>query len=117
MLVIEDDADGAEMLADLVRTFGHDAEVARDGEAGLDLDEQWGADVVLLDLDLPRVSGFEVARRLRERRREAVVIVALSGYGRPEDRARSAAAGCDDHLTKPARIEDLVRILAGRAPG
>lgn len=112
VLVVEDDEDGAEILAELVVSYGHDSAVARDGRAALDLDERWTPDLVLLDLDLPDVTGHDVARALRARGRGALRIIALSGYVRPEDRARSAEAGCDEHLPKPVPIAELERLLS-----
>lgn len=111
VLIVEDDPDGAEVLADLVDSYGHDAVVAANGQAALDVDATWIPDLVLLDLDLPDITGHEVARALRVRGRDGQRIVALSGYVRVEDRAGSAAAGCDEHLPKPAPIADLERLL------
>ena len=98
--------------ADVVRSYGHDVRVAHDGPAALDVDLAWAPELVLLDLDLPGMSGHEVALALRARGRAGLRVVALSGYVRAEDIARSAEAGCDEHLPKPVPIAELRRLLS-----
>ncbi|HUS68559.1 MAG TPA: response regulator [Kofleriaceae bacterium] len=115
VLVVEDDADGAEVLSDLVHSYGHDAAVASTGQAALDLDDSWSPDLILLDVALPDMSGHDVARALRARGRDRLRIIALSGHVRAEDVARSVEAGCDEHLPKPAPIAELERLLRARA--
>jgi DNA-binding response OmpR family regulator len=69
--------------------------------------------VVLLDIGLPKLNGFEAARRIREQQGNGVVLIALTGWGQDEDRRRSREAGFDHHLTKPVEFEALQRLLAG----
>jgi two-component system CheB/CheR fusion protein len=85
--------------------------LVRDGEEALKLFASFNPDVVLLDLGMPRVSGYEVARRLRAND-SAVLLVAITGWGQGADRAKSAAAGFDHHLTKPVDYRELVKVLA-----
>jgi PAS domain S-box-containing protein len=101
ILVIEDHEDGREMLAAALRLAGHDVQEAATGEAGLRAALERRPDVALIDIGLPDVPGYEVGRRLRETFGGAIRLVALTGYGQPQDRARSAAAGFDAHLVKP----------------
>jgi PAS domain S-box-containing protein len=114
VLVVDDDADAADSIAMLLRLDGHVVEVAYTSLAGLEAASRFGPDAILLDIGLPRMNGYEVARRLRANPalRDARLL-ALSGFGRVEDRERSRAAGFDDHLVKPATLEELERALAG----
>jgi CheY-like chemotaxis protein len=86
---------------------------AADGAAALDALDAGRADVVLLDIGLPGVDGYELARRIRGRPGPQPYLIALTGYGRPEDRAAATRAGFDAHLAKPFRPDDLDRLLAG----
>jgi CheY-like chemotaxis protein len=112
ILVVEDDEDSAELLAESLRDRGLDARVAHDAESALDLTARFTADVAVIDLGLPGMDGFELARRLRElpgpRRMR---LVAITGFANPETRARLAAAGFDEHLVKPVRFDTLEKIL------
>jgi CheY-like chemotaxis protein len=112
MLVVDDEPDAAEGLAELMRYRGYETRIALDGAAALDLAAVHEFDVVLLDLGLPGLSGFDVARRIRELPggRDALLI-AVSGYARDEDRSRSRAAGIDHHLVKPVDLGELERLL------
>jgi len=114
VLVVDDNLDSAEMIAALVARWGHRTEQAHDGPSALKLALDFRPDVVLLDIGLPEMDGYEVARRLRAsggspRPR----IIAVSGYGREVDRLKSAAAGFDSHLVKPVDFAALERELAG----
>jgi signal transduction histidine kinase len=112
VLVVDDNTDGAESLAQLLRLDGHAVEVAHDGPAALDAAAEFRPQVMVLDIGLPGMDGFEVARRLRARPDgRDLVLVALTGYGRDDDRALSRAAGFDHHLVKPAELDALRRIL------
>lgn len=113
VLVVDDNADAAESLAALLRLFGHEVDVALDGEQALALAPEMKPDLVLLDLGMPRMDGHEVARRMRAAPwGGAMKIVALSGFGDNSDRARSLEAGCNDHLVKPVSPVDLELLLA-----
>jgi CheY-like chemotaxis protein len=115
VLVVDDNEDAAESLAALLRIFGHQVQVAFDGEQALDVAPQMRPEVVLLDVGMPRMDGHEVARRMRAAPWGAAMrIVALSGYGDGGDLARSREAGCDEHLVKPVSPFDLERVLASR---
>jgi CheY-like chemotaxis protein/two-component sensor histidine kinase len=114
VLVVDDNADTAESLALLLRVKGHEVRTAHDGATALQDAGAFQPEVVLLDLGLPRMDGYEVARRLRAQvgLRKAL-LVALTGYGQEEDRRRAEEAGFDAHLTKPADPTALQRLLAG----
>jgi CheY-like chemotaxis protein len=115
VLVIEDHADAAESLRLLLELQGQRVTVAATGPAGLDAVRDTPPDVVLCDLGLPGLSGYEVARALRQDPATAgVYLVAVSGYGSPEDREKSQRAGFDEHLVKPVEPDALQRLLAGR---
>jgi two-component system OmpR family response regulator len=113
ILVVDDNTDAVESLALLLELEGHDVRTALDGPAALDLASEFRPQAVLLDIGLPGMDGYEVARRLRERpeTREALII-AITGYGQQEDRALTKAAGFDHHLVKPVDPEELGALLA-----
>jgi CheY-like chemotaxis protein len=113
ILVVDDHTDSAESLAKLLELAGHEVQVARDGPHALAAALSWRPEFILLDLGLPAMDGYEVATRLRQEAtcREAVII-AVTGYGQPEDRQRSRAAGIDHHLLKPANPDVLLALLA-----
>jgi PAS domain S-box-containing protein len=113
ILVVDDNPDAVESLAILLQIAGHDVHKAFDGEAAIALARQVRPDVVLLDLGMPRVSGYEVARRIREQPwGKQVYLVALSGWGQPDEKLRTKEAGFDVHLVKPVAPEDLNRLLS-----
>lgn len=113
VLVVEDNVDASEMLRMLLALSGHSVRVVATGEAALAALREEASDVVLCDLGLPDISGYEVARAIRaDAGLESIRLVALSGYGQPEDRARSSEAGFDLHLVKPAEIEDIEAAIA-----
>ncbi len=112
ILLVEDHVDGADSLALLLRLAGHNVEIARDGLAAMDLGPRYRPDVVLLDLAMPRISGYEVARELPGRIPERKpLIVAVTGYGDPESQRRSTEAGIDLHLVKPVDTDYLFGLL------
>ena len=112
VLIIEDDADAREVLQFSLELEGQPIVVAGTGAEGLALAATLRPDVVFVDLKLPDVDGFEVARLLRELLGPAVRLVALTGFGRPEDREATAAAGFNDHLTKPVGADTILALLA-----
>jgi CheY-like chemotaxis protein len=111
VLVVDDNPDSADSLALLLGMWGHDVRVANDGPAALAAAEAHGPDVVLLDIGLPGMSGYDVARALRESRAAPGMIVALTGYGQDEDRRRSLEAGFGHHLVKPVSPAELKQLL------
>ena len=115
--MVDDNEDAAESLALLLRLAGHDVRTGHDGPAALRLARELRPQAVLLDLGLPGMDGYEVARQLRrESGADGPLLVAVSGYGQEEDRRRSRAAGFDYHLVKPADPVQVERLLAGLGP-
>jgi PAS domain S-box-containing protein len=114
ILVVDDNVDTARGMARLLKQFGHAVEVAHDGPSAIEIARMLQPDSVLLDIGLPGMDGFQVAEQLRSEAcgKEAIVI-AVSGYGREEDRRRSLAAGCNHHMTKPVDFDVLVKLLPG----
>jgi CheY-like chemotaxis protein len=113
VLVVEDNADAAESLALLVRLWGHEVRVARDGPSALELARSFRPEVVLCDLGLPGMDGYEVRRRLRQEAGPGgLTLVAVTGYGHDEDRRRSKEAGFGLHLVKPVDSTALKELLA-----
>jgi PAS domain S-box-containing protein len=113
VLVVDDNADAAATLQMLLEAQGHEARAAYSGPAALDVLRQFDAEVVFLDLGMPDVDGFEVARRIRSMPRgRDVLLVALTGWGQADDRRRTADAGFDEHLTKPVDFDRLAAMLA-----
>jgi two-component system CheB/CheR fusion protein len=114
ILVVDDNVDTAESLAVLLRMRGHRVEVAHEGQGALAIAAALHPEVVLLDIGLPGLDGYEVARRLRHRRPTSdALIVALTGYGQEGDQRRARAAGFDHHLVKPVAPETIYHLLAG----
>lgn len=112
ILLIEDNVDLAESFATALTFEGHSVRVAHDSASALDAFQTFAPDVVLLDGGLPGMDGYQVARRLREKRSSAeLTIIALTGFGRDEDRRASAEAGCDFHLVKPVAPHELHTFL------
>jgi signal transduction histidine kinase/ActR/RegA family two-component response regulator len=116
VLVVDDNRDAAETLAAMLRLDGQDVRTAHDGTQALALAEQFRPELVLLDLGMPGVSGFDVARGIRARPWGAsVVLVAQTGWGQEHDRRRTREAGFDEHVTKPVERARLLQLLAQRA--
>ncbi len=114
VLVVDDNRDAAESLAALLRLSGHEVVIGHDGTQALQLAEQFRPEVMLLDVSMPKMNGHEATRRLRATDwGKPIYIVALSGFGQEQDRARSLEAGCDAHLIKPLSPQELELALAG----
>jgi PAS domain S-box-containing protein len=114
VLVVDDHHDSAYSLARLLRLAKHDVRTAHDGGAALEIALAFLPDVVLLDIGLPHMDGYEVARQIRQQPTlRGMMLVALTGYGRDSDREMSRAAGFDRHLVKPADFNRILEILAG----
>jgi two-component system, chemotaxis family, CheB/CheR fusion protein len=113
ILVVDDNRDSADLQAALLQHNGHRVRTAYDGMDALEVAARFRPDVILLDIGLPEIDGYEVAYRVRQQPSlDGVVLVAMTGYGQPEDRQRSQAVGFDHHLVKPAEFADLQTILA-----
>jgi signal transduction histidine kinase/ActR/RegA family two-component response regulator len=111
ILIVEDGADNRESLRDLLESYGHRVDTAVDGEQGVEQALSRRPEMALVDIGLPLVDGYEVARRIRAAMGSQIFLVALTGYGQPEDRARASSAGFDIHLTKPVDVETLADLL------
>jgi len=110
--VVDDNEDARELLAEMLRAMGHEVEPVGDGSAALHKLETFAADVAILDLGLPAMDGFELGRRILERRTaERPRLIALTGYGRDSDLARTRAVGFDAHLVKPVDVGTLLTAI------
>ncbi len=117
VLVVDDNADTAETLGHLLRASGHEVRLAGDGPAALAAASGFAPDVAILDIGLPTMDGYELARELRRREPQGLRLIALTGYGTASDRERAVNAGFDEHLTKPVDpTAILARIDAATAP-
>jgi CheY-like chemotaxis protein len=113
VLVVEDNADVRHMLKTLLELEGHEVEATVDGLQGLEMIELYQPDVALVDIGLPGIDGYELARQVRGNpENENVYLVALTGYGERKDRRRALQSGFDAHLAKPVDLEDLLHLLA-----
>jgi signal transduction histidine kinase len=113
VLIVDDNEDLIEMLSAIVTDLGHEVRKALDGGSAVDAAASYHPDLVLLDLGLPVLSGIDVARELRSRPETSrVCLVAITGWGAPEDRARTREAGFNHHLTKPVDPEELIQVIA-----
>lgn len=113
MLVVDDKEDAAKLLGCLIETQGHEVRTAGDGEQAIELAAEFRPDLILMDIGMPRMDGYEAAREIRERAwGQDVKLVALSGWGQDEDKRKSQDAGFDEHLVKPPASEDLERLLS-----
>jgi CheY-like chemotaxis protein len=111
VLVVDDYPGAADITSTLVRLLGHGCTASLTGESALALAAAQEFDVILLDLGLPDIDGYEVARRIRATEKRRSYIAALTGWGQTTDRARSLAAGIDRHLVKPASADMLTSVF------
>jgi len=111
VLVVEDNIDSAETLAELITLWGHEVRLAHDGAAALRVAREFRPQVILLDIGLPDMDGYAVAKRLRGEDLGGKMLVALTGYGEAKDRARAQQAGFDRHLTKPVDPQQLLELF------
>jgi CheY-like chemotaxis protein len=112
ILVVDDHVDAAESMAAMLQLQGHEVVVAHSGLKTLEVVESFEPDVVLLDIGLPGINGYEVARRLRATALgKNLLIIAMTGWGAEDDRKRSRDAGFNHHLTKPVEPESLIRLI------
>jgi CheY-like chemotaxis protein len=111
VLVVEDNRDVAEAVSVVLRAAGHEVQLAFDGVEALRAADQFAPEMILLDIGLPVMDGYEVAEQLRQRCGQAILI-ALTGYGREQDRARARAAGFQQLLVKPIGVDELLAVVA-----
>jgi CheY-like chemotaxis protein len=113
VLIVDDNVDAASSLSALLRITGNETHLAHDGVAAIEMAERFRPDVILLDIGLPRLNGYEACRRIRERPwGNRVVIVAMTGWGQESDRQRSREAGFDHHMVKPVDYAALMSAIA-----
>lgn len=113
VLLVDDSVDAAEALSMLLETLGHEVRTMHDGTSALAIVDEFRPEAVILDIGLPGMDGFALARELRKRpSTRDVLLIALTGYGGDEDRLRARAAGFDHHLVKPVSFVDLEDLIA-----
>jgi PAS domain S-box-containing protein len=116
ILVVDDNRDSAASMASLLKLHGNEVRTAHDGMAAIDVAEEFRPEVILMDVGMPRLNGYDASRRIRERPwARSVIIIALTGWGQEGDRIQSREAGCDGHLVKPVDLSDLDRFLTDLA--
>jgi two-component system, sensor histidine kinase len=112
VLVVEDNPDSRESLRMVLELYGYRVEVAEDGRQGVEMALAWGPDAAVVDIGLPLLDGYAVARRVRAALGANIRLIALTGYAQYSDRQRAFEAGFDAHLTKPTDLDELSRLLA-----
>ena len=116
VLVVDDNRDGAQTLAMLLRYAGHQVKVAFNGPQALQVAQEQKPSVILLDLAMPGMDGFQVAKALRERpETKEALIIAVSGYGNQDDHQRCLSEGFNQHLLKPVKKEQVLEIIKSMA--
>lgn len=114
ILVVDDNRDSATTLAMLLKLSGNETRTAYDGLEAVEMAANFRPDVVLLDIGLPKLNGYEACRRIREQPwSNSVMMVALTGWGQEEDRQKSSEAGFDAHMVKPVDLNTLKQLLDG----
>jgi CheY-like chemotaxis protein len=116
ILVVDDNKDAANSLAMLLNMMGYDVRTAHDGLEAVGAATTFEPSVILLDIGLPKLSGYEVARQIRQQQQPQPLLIALTGWGQEEDRRRSKAAGFDHHMTKPVDFNALKKLLSDSDP-
>jgi DNA-binding response OmpR family regulator len=111
VLVVDDNEDAADSLATLLNVLGYTVRVAYDGPDAIAAADEFRPDAALLDIGLPKLSGYDIARHMRSTRGEDVLLVAITGWGQEDDRRRARDAGFDHHFTKPADFDLLMALL------
>ena len=114
VLVVDDNVDIAELLSEALQDEGFQTAVAHDGRAALERWRSFAPHAAVLDVGLPELDGYELARTLRAEHGKAATLIAATGYGQPKDRLRAADAGFDCHFVKPVSVQDLVHVLDQR---
>jgi CheY-like chemotaxis protein len=115
ILIVDDNRDAADSLAMLCETENHVTRVAYSPAEALEAAQEFKPDVALLDIGLPGMDGYELAKRLRKKGETTPLLIAITGYGQAEDRMRAQAAGFDLHFVKPVNVESLLKALSARA--
>ena len=111
IVIVEDNTDVRELLRLKLRRLGHTVDAVADGVSGVSAIVEGRPHLALIDIGLPRLDGYQVASQVRSKLGEDVVLVALSGFGQPEDKRRALEAGFDEHITKPADVQDIESVL------
>ena len=114
IVIVDDNADIRDLLQIKLKKLGHAVETAGDGHAGLERIAESHPDIAIIDIGMPGMDGYEVAKRVRKDLEDSILLIALTGFGQADDRERAAAAGFDEHLTKPIRVEELQQIFMRR---
>ena len=113
VLIVDDNKDAASLMSLSVKLLGNEVRVASDGQQGFEISEEFRPEVVLMDIGMPRLNGYEAARLIRQQEwGKHITLIALTGSGQEEDRQKSRQAGFDHHLTKPAEPDALKKLLA-----
>ena len=115
VLIVDDGEDTAESLAALLEFWNYDVSIASEGSRALALASGQRPDVIVLDIGLPGMNGYELAGHFRSRYGQAIRLIAMTGYGRPEDVERAREAGFDVHLVKPIDPDQLRNVIEGQA--
>jgi DNA-binding response OmpR family regulator len=116
VLVVDDNEDAADSLAMLLTVRGDKVRIAYDGAEAVTAEHDFNPEVVLLDIGLPKLSGYDVARRIRSARGDGVLIIAITGWGQDDDRRRAREAGFDHHFTKPVDFDMLFDLIDRESP-
>lgn len=111
VLVVDDNQDAADSLATLLDVLGYSVRIAYDGPDAIEAADEFQPEVALLDIGLPRLSGYDIARHVREKRGDEVLLVAITGWGQEDDRRKAREAGFDHHFTKPADFDVLIKLI------
>ncbi|MEO7741313.1 MAG: response regulator [Usitatibacter sp.] len=111
VLVVDDNEDAADSLATLLGVMGYEVRIAYDGPEAIVAADEFKPAVALLDIGLPKLSGYDIARHVRTQRGDEVLLVAITGWGQEDDRRRAREAGFDHHFTKPADFDRLLELI------
>ena len=113
ILIVDDNRDGADSLSELLNLMGHNTRTAYDGQQGVELAAEYRPEVILFDIGMPKLNGYEACRLIRQQLwGKEIVLIAVTGWGQSKDRKRTHEAGFDHHLVKPVDPNALVTILA-----
>jgi CheY-like chemotaxis protein len=118
LLLVDDSVDAATAMSLLLESDGYDVRIAHEAVHALEIAAQFEPEIVLLDLGLPGMDGFQLAQEMRKRAATAnALLIAVTGYGQAADRQRTHEAGFDHHLVKPVSSDEIQRVIASRFPG